>query len=327
MFLTADIGGTKSILAVATWQDRRIVLSSIKLYLSHQYASLESVIDTYLAEFPEVLPTSLCAAVAGPVMDNRCSLTNINMEIDAESLKRRESIERVVLINDLTAAGYGLEVLPDSGLETIHNGDGAKSGNRVLVSPGTGLGESIIHDMADRFVPLPSEGGHADFAPFDGMTFRLWSFMRRNLSRVSIESVLSGPGIYNIYRFLVSENGQEIDDELKPGRTDAPGPLIARRAIEKAEPLALETISLFFDILAAESGNMALNAMASGGIYLGGGIVPYLLPLMDRKRFATVLADKGVHQRLLEKFPIQVVTDTRLPLYGAANYIMFSDRS
>jgi glucokinase len=326
MFLTADIGGTKSILAVAAWQDRRIVLSSVKLYLSHRFTSLESVLDTYLSEFPEVLPTAFCAAVAGPVMDNRCSMTNTNMEIDAEALMRGGRIERVVLINDLTAAGYGLEVLPESGLEIIHKGDGAKSGNRVLVSPGTGLGKSIIHDLDGRLVPLPSEGGHADFAPFNGVTFRLWSFMRQELSRVSIESVLSGPGIYNIYRFLASENGRELAEELKPGATDAPGPLIARRAIENSEPLALETISLFFDILAAESGNMALNALASGGVYLGGGIVPYLLPLMDRKGFAALLADKGVHRSLLEKFPIRVITETRLPLYGAANYLMFSNR-
>jgi glucokinase len=322
MLLTADIGGTKTVVAAATPKDNGITLSSIMRFESKNYQSFEAILDDYLARYTTSSAIDLSLAVAGPVIDNRCPLTNLAMNIDGDDLSRRSNVGKVGLINDLEASGYGLQVVPESGIEVIYDGAGDSHGNRVLISPGTGLGESIIHAVGGGFIPLASEGGHTDFAPFDGTSERLWSFLKRQRSRVAVEDVLSGPGIYNIFRFLSSEEGIDPNKDLARQLKSEPGYVITTRALEQNDPLSLRTIHLFLDILAAEAGNMALKAMSRGGVYLGGGILPRLLPIIDRQRFRAVLADKGKHRSLLEQFPIYAVTDTLLPLYGAAQYMI-----
>lgn len=323
MILTADIGGTKTVLAAAQSGETGIELFFKHRYPSKEYASFEAILDLYLSEYPSIRAESLCVAVAGPVIGNRCTVTNLGMTVDGAGLSQRTGISKTVLINDLEASGYGLEMLPEESLQRIQSGE-AVDGNRVLISPGTGLGTSIIHFIDGRYIPVPSEGGHADFAPFDGVTRRLWSFLKRTQARVSIEDVLSGPGLNNIYKFMVSENGAELSEELRAEMEANPGRAIARQAVEKNDPLSVLAVRHFLDILAAQSGNLALTAMPHGGIYIGGGIVPQILLFLDKKRFASVMAAKGIHRPILEKFPVSMVTDTNLPLYGAANYILSS---
>jgi len=323
--LVADVGGTKTVMALAARQEKTVKLESLRRYSSRQYQGFENILDNYLSHFPPVTISSLAVAVAGPVVNNRCRLTNLSMEIDGESLRRKTGFRRVILINDLAAAGYGLDVMPSTSMQTIHQGSGERKGNRILISPGTGLGESIIHAVAGKYIPIASEGGHADFAPFDGATERLWAFLKRNQSRVAVEDCLSGPGIYNIFRFLLSESGIELEENRRKELASDPGPKISRWAIEENDALSISTVSLFLDILAAEAGNMALKAWSSGGVYIGGGIIPALLPLVDHQRFISVFSSKGIHRPHLERFPIYAVTDTDLPLYGAAQYISTLD--
>jgi glucokinase len=258
-------------------------------------------------------------AVAGPVIKDECVLTNLSMKIDGRSFLQRDNIRRVKLLNDLEASAYGLMAVPDNGMICIHKGK-RREGNQVLISPGTGLGESIVHAIDGRLIPLASEGGHADFAPFNGATERLWSFLRRTGSRVSVEDVLSGTGIHNIFRFLLAEEGIEIDENLKKQLKSNPGLVITERALKEKDQLSYRSIQLFIDILAAEAGNMALKAMSVGGIYLGGGIVPRLLPIIDRPKFVSIMSEKGKHKSILEEISIYIVTDTLLPIYGAAWY-------
>ena len=325
MILTADIGGTKIILAVAAPGKNGIELTALRLFETGRHQSFDEVIELYLAEHPALKISSACLAVAGPVLDNRCKMTNVVMEIDAESIAQRLDIGRVVLLNDLAASGYGLEVISPDALEIIQRGKAGVNGNRILVSPGTGLGESIVHYVGGRSIPIASEGGHADFAPFNGVTNRLWSFLKKTLPRVAVEDVLSGPGIYNIYRFMISEYGGNQDERVETEKSGKSGRMISNLAIKENDSIASETIRLFLDILAAEAGNMALKALPAGGVYLGGGIIPHLSPLLDRARFRAIYSSKGHHRPILEKFPIHIVKDTNLPLYGAANHMISSE--
>ena len=275
MVIVADIGATKIALAAAEDQKGQGTLSLLKRYEASAFASFDEVLAKYLADVAQGKESSLCAAVAGPVTGNTCRMTNLGWDVDGGAIRRKFGIGRVVLLNDLVASGYGLEVVPEDKVYAIHAGEKSLSGNRVLLSPGTGLGETIIHNIDGRFVPIASEGGHADFAPYDGTTMRLWIFLKRTGARVSVEDLLSGPGMFNIFRFLAAENGVDPDEQLPPSHQTEPAAQITTRALEEKHPLSLQTVALFLDFLASEAGNMALKGLATNGVYIGGGILPH----------------------------------------------------
>lgn len=320
MVLVADIGGTKAVLAIASEKNGRITLSSRKRYPVASHGSLDSVFDAYLEQYPEVKPEILSVAAAGPVDGTFCRMTNIDWEIDGKALASKYRLKRVHLMNDLMASGYGLDFVEADKVIMIHQGEGVRAGNRLVISPGTGLGEAIIHYIDKRHVPIASEGGLVDFAPFDGMTYRLSEFLRRGRSRVTEEDTLSGPGIYNIFTFIVSESGTELTPEAERALATDPGAVVTGWALDGSDCRAVQTLALFLDILASEAGNMALKCLARGGVFIGGGIVPRILPLIDQTRFAKHFADKEPHTDLLRSIPVMAVTDTDLPLYGAAAY-------
>jgi glucokinase len=322
MHIVADIGGTKTVVTLAAMEEGQVSLSSAQRFRNEDHGAFEAVLAAYLNTVPDENIDGLGISVAGVVTDNRCHMTNLDWVVDGGELSNRFDVKKVYLHNDLAAAGYGLEVIPIEGLESIGDRDSSKIGNRVLISPGTGLGECIVHAVDGRYIPMASEGGHADFAPFDGTTGRLWEFLKQKQARVSSEDLLSGPGLNNIYRFLASEDGVGLDDETERKMDDRPGVMVTDRAVDDRDPLCVRTVEMFFDILAAEGGNMVLKSLATAGAYFGGGIVPRLLPLLDKSRFAAVFADKGKHQELLETVPLWVVIDTDLPLYGAAFHLL-----
>ncbi len=322
MHIVVDIGGTKSALALAGMKDGQVTLNEIRLFLNKDYPSFENVLAAYLNTVPDENIDGLGMSIAGVVDGNRCHMTNLDWTVDGGDLKDRFDIKKVFLHNDLAAAGYGLEVVPVDGLEKIGGGDATITANRVLISPGTGLGECVVHATGSGYIPMASEGGHADFAPFDGTGDRLWHFLKSRQARVSSESILSGPGLNNIFRFLIAENGDKIDEETEKRLEEHPGALVTEGAVEDHDPLCVRAVELFFDILAAEGGNMALKCLATGGAYFGGGIAPRLLKLLNKRRFARIFADKGTHQKLLEAIPLWVVIDTDLPLYGAAFHLL-----
>lgn len=322
MHIVADIGGTKTAVALAEMKEGQVALESSRIFRNEDHASFDRLLAAYLNTVPDENIAGLGVSVAGVVEDNRCHMTNLDWVVDGGDLHERFDIKKVFLHNDLAAAGYGLEVIPVDGLENAGGGSVTVTANRVLISPGTGLGECIVHAVDGRYIPMASEGGHADFAPFDGMTDRLWHFLKRQQPRVSAEHLLSGPGINNIYRFLVAESGDKLDQETDRKLNDRPGAVVADKAVDDHDPRSIRAIGLFFDILAAEGGNMALKCLAIGGAYFGGGIAPRLLPLLDKNRFARMFADKGKHQKLLEAIPLWIVVDTDLPLYGAAFHLL-----
>ncbi len=325
MNIVADIGGTKTVMALAAAEGGDISLSSVHRFKNEDYSSFESVFGAYCNAVLAERIHGAGIAVAGRVTDDRCEMTNLSWMVDGKEIRRKFDIGKVMLHNDLAASGYGLDVVSREAIKEIHPGRKNEEANRALISPGTGLGECIVHAIDNRHIPMATEGGHTDFAPFNGATSRLWTFIRSRQSRVSVEDVLSGPGINNIYRFVVSENGDTVDPEIEKKISASPGVVVANKAVEEGDVTSMQAIGLFFDVLAAECGNMALKALATGGVYIGGGIVPYVLPLMDGPRFAQIFADKGPHKNMLADIPIHAVTDTDLPLYGAAHHLLNLD--
>ena len=320
MVIAADVGGTKTVFASVSGTPGSLILSSVKRYENEQFSSFSQALSTYIEDVSFGPVSVLSIAAAGPVAGDECRLTNLNWEINARSLATEFSIEKVYLINDLFAAAFGVEDLCDDSFEEINPGAMNPEGNRVIVSPGTGLGESIIHGVDGHPVAIPGEGGHVDFAPIDGTTMRLWEFLKRSQARVSVEDILSGPGLFNIYSFLAYDAGVKVDESII--LSAQPGSIITERGLSRKDILAYHALLLFLDVLAAEAGNMALKVLASGGVYIGGGIVPRLISILRRQRFREVFADKGQHQKLLESYPVNIIVDTELPLYGAGEYAL-----
>ncbi len=322
MVIVADIGATKTVVAATQEDSGRIEAASIRRYQSGQYPSFEAILETYLADVSVTSAPRLCLGVAGIVENNRCRVTYLPWTVDGREVMTRFRLTEAVVLNDLVAAGYGLDGLPEAACETIIAASPAVGGNRALISPGTGLGEAIIPCLSGRYQPLAGEGGHADFAPFDGTTRRLWEFTRRSRPRVAVEDFLCGRGLGRIFHFLAAENGMAPDGRVATLLNDDPGLAVTSLALDERFPSAVQAVQLFWDILAAEAGNMALRILARGGIFIGGGIAPRLIPLLDKERFAARFSDKGPHEALLRGMPVKVVTDSHLPLYGAARHIL-----
>jgi glucokinase len=324
MVITADIGATKTVLAQAHNNDGTITLESVKRYEGRRYATFESVVEQYLRDTGPAGVSELCIGAAGVVADNRCVVTYRDWIVDGADLARRFGFKRVMIMNDLQAAGYGLDFLPESAFETINLGKPLNHETRAMISPGTGLGTTIIPNIDGRYYPIASEGGHAGFASFDGATRRLWEFARQTRPHVSWETFLSGSGFGLLYRFLAADGGLEIPPEVEKELDDDPGRAVTALALDKRDPLAVMAVGFFFDILASTAGDLTLMGMARGGVYIGGGIVPKISGLVNKDRFVTAFSDKGVHEALLREIPIKIVMDPLLPLYGAAGYAFIS---
>ncbi len=324
MVIAADVGGTKTVLGRASIRNGSITLEGVERFEGRQHPTFESVLEQYLEMTGLSGVSGLYIGAAGVTADNRCAVTYLDWIIDGAGLAERFDFDEVVVMNDLEAAGFGLDFLPDSASESINAGRPKEHGTRVLISPGTGLGMAIVPNIGGRYIPVASEGGHAGFAPFDGRTRRLWDFARRIAPRVRVEDFLSGPGFGLLYRFVASETGSEIPADVDKALRDDPGQVVTTLALEKSSPLAAATVDLFLDILASASGDLALTGMALGGVYIGGGVLPRIAPLVNKDRFMAAFSDKGVHQGMLKKTPVKIVMDPLLPLYGAAGYALLS---
>jgi len=327
MVITVDIGATKTVMAQAGEANGAVSLDAIARFEGRRYRTFESVVEEYLRGTRAADISGLYIGAAGVVADNRCEITYLDWTFDGAALRDRIGIGTVPVMNDLEAAGHGLDFIPATAFRSINAGKTTPRGTRVLISPGTGLGMSIVADCGGRFVPLPSEGGHAGFAPFDGRTRRLWDFARRTCPRVRLEDFLSGSGFGLLYRFLASESGVEIPEDISAALSDDPGPAVTVLADEKRDSLAIATVALFLDILADAAGDLALTGMSFGGVFIGGGIVPRIAGHIHNDRFMAVFSDKGVHRPRLQAMPVAVVMDPLLPLYGAAGYGLISKKA
>lgn len=286
---------------------------------SAEFGSLEAVVRRFLGDGPPSAIAAACFGVAGPVVDGRCVTTNLPWQLDEQSLAAAIPAQRVKLVNDLEAAGHGVLTLPPHELAPLQAGRPRK-GNMVVIAPGTGLGEAIlVWDGAGHRV-IPSEGGHAEFGPRNDLEIDLLRFLRKEFGHVSYERVLSGPGLFNIYRFLrdtgVAPEPDWLGERLAGGD---PSAVVSEVALTGRDPLCARALDLFVSILGSEAGNLALKALAVGGVFVGGGIAPKISAKLAEGGFLAAFRDKGRCRDLMESIPVYLVLNPLAPLLGAAH--------
>lgn len=317
--LAADVGGTKTELALFQIKNRKLVSIKNERYATTDHNSFVKAIQHFHGDETSAIDCA-CLGVAGAVDGDKVRGVNFAWEIDAKKLEADLGIKSVLLINDLEANAYGLSALKDSDFETISKGEKSE-GNAVVISPGTGLGEAGMYWDGSYFHPYATEGGHSNFAPGTELDLELWKFLHKKFSHVSWERVISGQGINNIYEFLRSyRGGKEPEWLTRQLQGDSPSKAISSAAIEKTDSVCVETMQLFLKYLAVECSQLALKAKAISGIYIGGGITPKILSLIDKKEFYKNFIAVGRMEHLLKTIPIKVVLNDKTALMGAAYY-------
>lgn len=323
MILAGDVGGTKVHLAIYEFGDGKLLHVRDEQYPARDYAGLEEIVRKFMGEslVTEQI-TAACFGVPGPVRGGRLKLTNLPWQLDSHELSHNLSIDHVFLINDLEANGYGIPELSPAQIFVLSEGDVSAVGNRGLVSAGTGLGEGVLVWNGKTHFPIASEGGHCDFAPRNEVEIDLLRYLQRIVGgRVSVERVVSGLGLQNIYNFLRDEKGLDepawLRDRLLSEDRNA---VVGELAETGANELCSRTLDIFVSAYGAEAGNLALKVLSVGGMYLGGGIAPKIMKKMKDGDFMKAFTDKGRLSDLLIKTPVRIILDSRAALMGAAAY-------
>lgn len=321
LLLAGDIGGTKTVLALLdTDQGLRLPLYEAR-FPSDDFASLETIIAQFLAD--KAVTVGVAAfGVAGPVVNERVEVTNLPWVIDAVAISQAFAIPHVYLLNDLEAIANAVPHLETADLHSLNSGQPEVHGAMAVVAPGTGLGEAFLTWNGTRYQAHPSEGGHAAFGPGNAEQIELLRFLHGRYHHVSYERVCSGMGIPNLYDFLRADGRYPEPDWLATAVAAAedPTPIIVNAAIQNELPLCRAVLDLFVDILGDEAGNMALKALATGGVYIGGGIPPRILPQLEQPRFLQAFRRKGRFADLMADIPIHVICNPKAALLGAAHY-------
>lgn len=318
-YLVADIGGTTTRLALFAIDSKVCELTESKNFQSQEYLSFEEILQQYL-EDKHYNISGASIGIAGPIMEGRSIVTNLNWVIEEGSVSEALGGIPVNLLNDLQAVSYAIPHLQPSDLETLIPGEPTPRGGLGVVAPGTGLGEGFLLWTGNAYVPFPSEGGHASFGPETPLQLELLNYLDPLFGHVSYERVCSGIGITNLYAFLRDAKGYDEPVWLKNQITAVadPVPIIVEAALNKKAEICVETMSLFVSILGSESGNLALKILATGGIYLAGGIPRRILPLLRGDNFQVAFTDKGRFAKMLCEVPVYVLTHPQAGLFGAA---------
>ena len=318
--LAGDIGGTWSRLALFEVADGRLQMRDHERYPSEQHAGLAEIAQRFLAVRPQSVQRA-CFGVAGPVHGGRVHTTNLPWNVDATDLARATGLAAVDLINDLEATVYGLPALGPADFAVLNTGAPDAAGNQAVIAAGTGLGEAGIFWDGQRAHPLATEGGHADFAPRNDLEIELLRYLLPRFGHVSVERVVSGPGLCHIYEFLRDTGrGAESGAVRQEMERDDPPAVITRRALAGADDLCVQALTLFVSLYGAEAGNLALKVMATGGVFVGGGIAPRIVETLRGPGFMASFTAKGRHQALLAAIPVRVVLNDGAALLGAAHY-------
>ena len=321
MILAGDIGGTKTVIGLFDEVADRLHTVREETFPSKSYGALEEILDQFLRSGPSPVPRAACFGVAGPVVRGRSEATNLPWVIDSTALESTLGLKDVSVINDLVATAYGIPVLNPEDLHILNEGRSDPGGNMALIAAGTGLGEAILFWDGQAYRGVASEGGHADLAPRNALEIELLQYLLSRFHRVSYERVLSGPGIFNIYSFLKQAGyGEEPDWLAEKLQGRDPTPVIAEAAKRRECDLCVRTLHLFVSLYGAEAGNLALKALATGGVYIGGGIAPKIVEQLTDGTFMEAFTDKGRLSPVLERMPVQVILNDKTALLGAARY-------
>jgi len=318
MILAGDIGGTNTRLALFEGTPDRLHPLDIQVFPSPHFSGLAEICQKYLGKHNKTVQAA-AFGLPGAVVDGRVETTNLPWMVDSRQLSDELHLDRVELINDLFANAHGIALLQESDFVVLNAGTPSPTGNRALISAGTGLGEAgLLAEPGGGFRPFPSEGGHADFAPTNELQIELLRFLLKRFDHVSYERVLSGPGLHNIYDFLRETKRAEapawLAEEIKNGD---PSAAISKAALAGSALIATEALDILVSIYGAEAGNLTLKVVATSGAFIGGGIAPKILAKLKGPAFMHAFTAKGRFKSLLSNVPVRVITNDMTALYGA----------
>ncbi len=321
MILGVDIGGTKVNIALFKEENKKLIIELEEQYPSKQYNSLINILEEFTSKYKSITITKTCFGIAGPVIDGKCITTNLPWNISVQELQKFFKIEQVALINDLEATAYGMLYLEEDKFISLNPKGIQKEANKAIVAAGTGLGEAQLFFDRKNYHPIGCEGGHTDFAPLDPIQDKLLIWLRDHFpDHVSYERVLCGSGIFLLYQFLCEDENIPFHDLIQKAKEDEDkSAIVSQLALSQNDQIAIKTLELFSKIYGAEAGNMALKAMSLGGVYIGGGIAPKILPIL-KEHFLESFLEKGRFQSLLETMEVKISLEDKTALLGAAYF-------
>jgi glucokinase len=318
MILAGDIGGTNARLAYFQPQNGHLRLVSERVFPSREHSELGEIVSRFVDD-SGTRPEAACFGVAGPVRNGRVETSNLPWVIEQSRLAKQIHLPATLLINDLEASAWGISALAPADLVSLNRVTGPAIGNQAVIAPGTGLGEAGLFWDGTKHQVFACEGGHTDFAPQGDLQIELLRFLKARFGHVSYERILSGPGLVNVYEFLRdSGRGKEPPELSRALKGGDPAAAISRAALDDSCPLAVSALDLWISVYGAEAANLALKTMATGGLFLAGGISPKILFKLTGPRFLQAFLDKGRMRSLVESIPVQVITNDKAGLLGAA---------
>jgi glucokinase len=315
--VAGDIGGTKTRLAIIDVVGAQVNVERENSYPSRDFATFDALLANFLTGVQA--PSHAAFGIAGPVLDGAVRTTNLPWYIEADALRQRFGFQFCTLLNDLEATAAGLPALGDEDLLTLQAGEPNACGNAAIIAAGTGLGEAGMYWDGHRHHPYAAEGGHTSFSPQSELEIALLRYLQLRYEHVSWERVVSGMGLVNVHDFLRAYRKVAVpqwqEDEMRENDAAA---VISRAALGGKDDICIEALELFVQLYGAEAGNLALKAMSRGGLYVGGGIAPKILPMFQRDIFMQSFLNKGRMRPLLETMPVRVILNDRVALYGPA---------
>jgi len=323
MILAGEIGGTRTRLAAFDKDGSKLQLVVEKSYPSQEHNNLSEVVSGFVKTEGIAVHTA-CFGVAGPVQRGRSKISNLPWIIDSRDLAKLLKLDTVGMINDLEAYAYGIDGLDSKDFVTLNQGSEDAEGNRAVISARTGLGVAGLYWDGYRHHPFGCEGGHSDFAPRNELEMEMLTYLQKKYDHISYERILSGPGIKNIYDFLRDSKRAEEPAWLKDQMAAAADPpaLISQLAAQGKAPICDQTMSVFVSIYGAETGNVALNFMSTGGIFVGGSVAAKNVAKMKDPVFMQSFLGKGRMESLLKEMPVTIVLNDNSGLIGAARYTL-----
>jgi glucokinase len=335
MILAGDVGGTKIRLALYQLEDGKLIRRQTDKFVSRDYPCLEEVVQIFLNKY-KISVTKSCFGVPGPIVNGEARATNLPWKLKEEQIGQALSLPTFKLVNDLVATAAAVPHLKSDDLFTLHEGKTLNSTKKNLrdtlskdskveeaiygvLAPGTGLGQAFLHFKSGQHYLMASEGGHVDFAPTNKIEIELFQYLKSRYGRVSYERILSGPGLVNIYTFLKDKGFAPEPPELsKRLREEDPGIVISSTGKNGEYELCVKTLDIFASVLGSQAGNLVLTLLATGGIYLGGGIPAGIYKKLAEGNTVTSYLNKGRLSHLVENTPLYVILDDHAALLGAA---------
>ncbi len=314
--LAGDIGGTKTRLAMVEVSGLQLKILRETRYASREFASFDLLLGDFLSNIDP--PQHAAFGVAGPVQGQVVQTTNLPWRIEAGALQAQFGFERCILLNDLEATACGLPALGEEDLLTLQEGQSGAHGNAAVIAPGTGLGEAGLYWDGNNHLPYATEGGHASFSPGSELEIDLLRYLKMQFQHVSWERVVSGVGLLSLHEFLREHRKVPVPQWLSEEIQSVGAAAISQAAIAGSDEICAQPLDCFVRLLGAEAGNLALKVMSSGGLYIGGGIAPKILPILTDGVFLEAFLDKGRMRPLLEAMPVRVILNDRAALYGPA---------